>query len=70
MNIDFSQLQKSLCDSVSINYTQHHFLFALTSGQTVHAFALPPELMKAFSTGLVEKLNEFEINQSAVLFSN
>jgi hypothetical protein len=70
MNIDFSQLPKNLADTVSINYTQHHFLVALASGQSVAAFALPPELMKAFSEGLPAKIAEYEkkfgaINSSA-----
>ncbi|MDB5189341.1 MAG: hypothetical protein JWL82_298 [Parcubacteria group bacterium] len=60
MNIDFTQLPKSLCDTVSINYTQHHFLVALASGQSVAAFALPPELLKAFADGLPAKMAEYE----------
>lgn len=60
MNIDFSQLPKSLVDTVSINFTQHHFLIAISSGQQIAAFALPPELMKAFAAGLPEKIAEYE----------
>ncbi len=60
MNIDFAQLPKSLADTISINYTQHHFLLAFSSGQNVMAFALPPELMKAFAAGLPAKLAEYE----------
>jgi hypothetical protein len=60
MNIDFSQLPKSLCDTVSINYNQHHFLIALASGQNIVAFAMPPELMKAFADGLPAKIEEYE----------
>ncbi|MGE5540949.1 MAG: hypothetical protein ACM3TU_01545 [Bacillota bacterium] len=60
MNIDFSRLQKSLCDTVSINYNQHHFLIALASGESVVAFAMPPELMKAFADGLPDKIKEYE----------
>lgn len=60
MNIDFSQLPKSLVDTVSINFTQHHFMLAIASGQSVAAFALPPELMKAFADGLPEKIREYE----------
>jgi hypothetical protein len=60
MNIDFTQLPKSLVDTVSINYNQHHFLIALASGQSIAAFALPPELLKAFSDGLPAKIAEYE----------
>ncbi len=60
MNIDFSQLPKSLADTVSINFNQHHFLFAVASGQSVAAFAFPPELMKAFADGLPAKIQEYE----------
>lgn len=60
MNIDFTQLPKSLCDTLSINFTQHHFLVALASGQNVAAFAVPPELMKAFADGLPAKIAEYE----------
>ena len=49
-----------MCDSVSINFTQHHFLVALASGEVITAFALPPELMKAFVTGLPQKVMEYE----------
>ena len=60
MNIDFTQLPKALCDSVSMNFNPHHFLVALTSGHNISAFALPPELMKAFAKGLLEKIAEYE----------
>ncbi|MEK7602307.1 MAG: hypothetical protein AAB472_02380 [Patescibacteria group bacterium] len=60
MNIDFSQLPKALADSVSINFNQHHFLVAITSGQSVSAFGMPPELIKAFAKGLDDKLKEYE----------
>lgn len=60
MNIDFSQLPKSLCDSVSMNFNQHHFLLAFASGESVDAYALPPELLKAFAKGLAEKMAEYE----------
>ncbi len=66
MNIDFAQLPKSLVDSVSINYTQHHFLIALSSGASIAAFALPPELMKAFVEGLPEKISEYEAVYGAI----
>jgi hypothetical protein len=66
MNIDFSQIPKNLADTVSINYTQHHFLVALASGQSVAAFALPPELMKAFSEGLPAKIAEYEEKFGAI----
>ena len=60
MNIDFTQLPKLLCDSVSMNFNQHHFLIALSSGQSIAAFALPPELLKAFARGLTDKITEYE----------
>lgn len=60
MNIDFTQLSKSLADTVSINFNQHHFLVALASGLEITAFALPPELMKAFADGLPAKIAEYE----------
>lgn len=60
MNIDFAQLPKSLVDTVSINFNQHHFLVALASGQSIAAFAMPPELLKAFAAGLPEKIQEYE----------
>lgn len=66
MNIDFSQIPKSLCDSVSMNFTQHHFLLALASGQNVVAFALPPELVKALVAGLTEKVTEYESKFGAI----
>lgn len=66
MNIDFAQLPKTLTDSVSINYTQHHFLIALSSGVNVAAFALPPELMKAFVEGLPGKIAEYESTYGAI----
>lgn len=60
MNIDFTQLPKSLVDTVSINFNQHHFLVAFASGQNVAAFAIPPELLKAFADGLPAKIAEYE----------
>jgi hypothetical protein len=60
MNIDFPELPKALADTVSINYNQHHFLIALASGTSISAFALPPELMKAFAAGLPAKIAEYE----------
>ncbi|MDB5195310.1 MAG: hypothetical protein JWO84_494 [Parcubacteria group bacterium] len=60
MNIDFTQLPKSLVDTVSINYNQHHFLIALASGLEITAFGMPPELMKAFAEGLPAKIAEYE----------
>jgi hypothetical protein len=43
-----------------MNFNQHHFLMALGSGQNVVAFALPPELMKAFAGNLAARLAEYE----------
>ncbi len=60
MNIDFTQLPKALVDTVSINYNQHHFLIALASGQSIQAYGMPPELMKAFAEGLPAKIAEYE----------
>ena len=60
MNIDFAELPKTLCDTVSINFKRHTFLVAFTSGQNVSAFAVPPELMKAFVEGLPGKIAEYE----------
>ena len=60
MNIDFSQLPKALADTVSINFTEHHFLIALASGHSITAYAVPPDLMKAFVEGLPEKIAEYE----------
>ena len=60
MNIDFTKLPKALCDTLSMNFNQHQFLLALATGEQVAAFAVPPELMKAFAKGLNEKIAEYE----------
>jgi len=60
MNIDFSVLPKALCDTLSINFKKHYFLVAFTSGQTSSAFAVPPELMKAFVEGMPQKIAAYE----------
>jgi len=60
MNIDFSVLPKTLCDTLSINFQKHYFLVAFTSGQTSSAFAVPPELMKAFMDGMPQKIAAYE----------
>lgn len=60
MNIDFSILPKVACDTLSVNYTKHHFLVALASGEEISAFTIPPELLKAFAEGLPEKIKDYE----------
>ena len=60
MNIDFAQLPKALADTISINFTKHHFQIALASGPSVSAFAVPPELLKAFAERLPTTIAEYE----------
>lgn len=58
--MDFTDIPKTLCDTVSLNYSKHQFLIGFVSGSETSAFAVPPELMKAFSAGLQEKIAGYE----------
>jgi hypothetical protein len=58
--VDFNQVPKKFCDGAIGAVNKEIFFFALTSGNTIDAFATSPQIMKSIQMWMSKQVEDYE----------
>lgn len=58
--IDFNQIPKKFCDGAIGAYGKEIFSFGITSGNTIDAYAVTPQIMKSITIWMNSQIEGYE----------